>query len=326
MIENLVPGSIWSRQSRKGTTSSRVIAVSNQGLSEETLLNFPQQVVFVTDRQKVLTQDINTFLAQRVFEGIDEQTETLVAAILNPAILENYEDEDEEETIDFDAVDVSEDLNKMLAEAIKADGEDAPSEDVPAEKKRVQVADIIEAQALAEQHNTGISPSYGSFPVYRNPDFTLKIENHPLAEKLQDACVSYSEAPFHTGDTLHTIRFVLSADLSLSQIGDAFRVSNQDAIESFSIVNSYEQATNVSIDGYVGTFLETGINSRTYGVLYVTSVGDFRAPKEETISAEELQLAISQELQATSQPAPEVTLNVIQQVTLDQPAVSLNVI
>ncbi len=123
MIENnpqLIPGSVWLRE-RKGKQSfTTVIAVSNVGLKPEVLEEFPQQVVFLTDKFTVLTQGVETFCASRVFYSMDERVQYLAQEMLTPPSVEG----EEEDLIDFDNM---------------------PQEQPPSGDNTVEPAEVVEA-------------------------------------------------------------------------------------------------------------------------------------------------------------------------------------
>lgn len=77
---HLVTGSVWQRAKKKSL--STVLAVSNEGLQDSILTNYPQQVVFLTNNGKILTQDIDSFLASRTYVGTDDFIVSQVASIV----------------------------------------------------------------------------------------------------------------------------------------------------------------------------------------------------------------------------------------------------
>lgn len=233
MIETnpqLVPGSVWQRVRKDKTTFTTVLFVSNQGLSDAVLEQFPPQVVFLTDKLNVLTQDVGTFLASRTFHTIDMGTENLIQALLSPPE-EDLDDTDPTETIDKIVVD---------------DLEEHPG-------GGVVVADDSESDI---------------------PVFTPEFFN---GANLDAAFLSYTEAPFSTGDTLHVLRFALSQSLSLDQLKAAFDLSSPiPAIEKFTVDCNQEHPTVVEPNGFIQVFLEVTNDGNGVGVVYVTSLGDFR--------------------------------------------------
>lgn len=264
----LVPGSIWERAKKRGEpTQSRVLCVSNEDLQPPASESFPPQVIFVTDKLKVLTMPIEQFIANRTYRGIDDHMKALAEALVtSPDVL------DDDEEIDFDAVPLPDPV---------ADEEPTISV-VTAGKKRMQIADLLfgdEEPPVEQSTSTDLgvtTPAVPSeVPVAREVVFGLTLINGApqYAQLLQQSFVGYNEAPFHTGDTQHALKFQLGTQFDLSMLHNAFFAS-ADSVTSFSVVNSYE-TTDVTIDGYVDTFLsvERGIG---YGVVYVTSAGDFR--------------------------------------------------
>lgn len=115
--------------------------------------------------------------------------------------------------------------------------------------------------------------------------FDLNVGDHPLASLLDANLVSYMEEPYYNGDTLHILTFNLSNGLDLNAIGSAFKISDPNAISKFTLTSDYE-TTMVDIDSYVDTMLKVDRHSNnqnvsdSFGVLYILSSGDFRAPLE----------------------------------------------
>lgn len=105
----------------------------------------------------------------------------------------------------------------------------------------------------------------------------LNVGPHVFAEALQSNFIAYSESPFHTGDTLHTLKFALSSNLTLADIRKAFTVSDPNSIAKFE-VTSATGSFQVEVAGFVDVMLECV--GEDFGCLYVTSEGDFRAPPE----------------------------------------------
>lgn len=259
----LVPGSVWERARKKGApTQSRVVCVSNEDLQPPASENFPPQVIFVTDKLKVLTMPVEAFVASRTYVGIDEHIKALAEALVTAE--EVVDDEDE---IDFDAVPLP------VEEA-------APEIVVEAPKKRVQVADLlfgeeapVEAPVEKAVGNSVTAAQAISQAIDTPLGLTITRGATDLASRLQAAFVGYCESPFPTGDTQHALKFSL-ADLDLATIHHAFNPETADSVGAFSVTSSYE-ITNVIIDGYVDTFLNVS-NGEGFGMVYVTSAGDFR--------------------------------------------------
>lgn len=217
---NLVVGSIWAR----GSNASTVLAVSNEGLSPEVLENYPQQVVFLTSKFKVLTQPIEMFVSSRTYQGIDANIESLMAAV-------TAEPDPEADDVDIESIDLGDETD-------------------------VDESSVAEEEASEE-----------TIPVFEPPQFAgLNLDSHFL---------SYNESPYHTGDTLHVLRFALSNELSIAQLRSVFRVSSDNSIESF-VVDSVEERVSVDIYAFVQVFLEVGAGGDAVGCVYVLSQGDFR--------------------------------------------------
>lgn len=227
---HLVVGSVWARTTTNST--STVLAVSNQDLSQEVLEKFPQQVVFLTSKYKILTQDVDTFLRSRVYQGLDTNVISLMEALTTEP--EPEEDDD----VDIDSVDI-----KVVKDGFE------------------QIIASVEEDSEDGEDDNGI-------PVFEPAEFDgLALDAHFL---------SYSESPYHTGDTMHTLRFALDRDLSIDQLRSVFRVTSATAIESFEI-DSVEERVSVDIDAFVQVFLEVGAGGDAVGCVCVLSQGDYRA-------------------------------------------------
>jgi hypothetical protein len=279
---NLVPGSVWERARKKGASSiSRVLFVTNDELQPPQSDRFPPQVVFVSDKLKVLSMDVDSFVGNRTYIGIDDHFKALAeAAVTDPEVLE-----DEMDDIDFDAVEVPPEDTAPTTPAPITTTDTA---------KRVQVADMLfgtdeplavtgvngasspdqlTTQPPALVTATTLSPATQPF------GFSVLRGNVALAPLLAVAFAGYAESPFHTGDTQHELKFALGHSFSLADLHLAFKASNEDSVEEFVVASSYE-TTKVVIHSYVDTFLKIE-NGLAYGVVFVLSEGDFRGQEYE---------------------------------------------
>lgn len=245
MIETnpqLVPGSVWQRVRKGNATFTTVLFVSNSGLSEAVLEQFPAQVVFLSDKMNVLTQDVETFLSSRTFHTIDTGVENLLRALLSPP-----DEDDVDESIDNIQLD---DEPSILGEVVGDPDEGDDGIDMGDDSADVAI-------------------------------FTPQFFN---GFDLDSAFVSYTEAPFHTGDTLHILRFALSPQLTLDHLKAAFDLSGETpAIEMFVVDCNHEHPTTVNVAGFVQVFLEVGADGNGVGAVYVTSSGDYRSQPEPTV-------------------------------------------
>jgi hypothetical protein len=191
ILTMLVPGSVWER-TRKGNTSHvTVLTVSNGTLKEETLENFPQQVVFITERGEVMTQTIEFFVAKRNFVTVNTQFEAAVEALIQSANAEEPEIED------LDNIELpDEDQSKALEAFNESLGGKSDS-------------DIIEVDD----------------PVMVQP-FTLVDSDHELADLLSGDFVSYTESPWTDGQVLHALKFSLD-ELALEDLETVFVKEHQ---------------------------------------------------------------------------------------------------
>lgn len=229
---HLVVGSVWARTSNN--SSSTVLAVSNQDLSQEVLEKFPQQVVFLTSKYKILTQDIDTFLRNRVYQGLD----TTVISLMEALTTEPEPEEDDD--VDIDSVDI-----KVVKDGFE------------------QIIGGAEEESEDGEDDNGI-------PVFEPAEFDgLALDRHFL---------SYSEAPYHTGDTLHVLRFALDRELNIDQLRAIFRDSDQNTptIDQF-IIDSSEERVEVQVYAFVQVFMEVGAGGEGVAAVHLLSAGDFRA-------------------------------------------------
>jgi hypothetical protein len=246
---NLVPGSVWARTKKNGDVSHvTVLVVTNVGCSERVLEVNPHQVVFITEQLQILSMTPEQFLNGRVYTDID----TDVAATIQ-VLTSEQEDDDDDEEIDLDSIEVDEDTFAKMLGGTSVDEDDADSvED--------DDNDLIEEPVV----NT----------------LQLKVGPHPIAADLERTFVGYTEAPYHTGDTLHTLRFELDGTLSLNNISDAFYPKDPNAIQTFQVSTLYETA-KIEVHAYADTMLESSRAGDT-AVVYLISEGVFRDRAEDT--------------------------------------------
>jgi len=239
----LVPGSIWERTRRgKPSTYTTVLMVSNLELNPQLLDKFPQQVVFLSDSLKVLTQDVETFLATRTYYGSDAGIVNLIEALLSPNDQEPETDADDDE-------------DQALSGAPQDDAVDIDS---------IDVGDTQIQETLTDDA-----------PIFK-PSLWNGVD-------LNKAFRGYRESPYHTGDTLHTLRFELTGGVTLDALNRAFDYGNAEnsvaglVIDTFLVDCNQEYPTSVVPDGFVGVFLEIDGSANGHGIVCLTSSGDFRA-------------------------------------------------
>lgn len=104
---------------------------------------------------------------------------------------------------------------------------------------------------------------------------SLNIGPHPTKAALESSLIGYTESPYHTGDTLHTLEFLLDGELSLEDIQKAFTSSDPNSVQKFELSTDYG-TFQVDIDGVIGVMLKAS-NGFASGNLYITSAGDFRS-------------------------------------------------
>jgi len=254
----LVPGSVWTRETKNGNKDVTVLFITNQGLPPETLAKCPQQVVFLNDEGAVLSMKPEQFVAKRNFSTMNPEAEVILRHIV-----EGFDDEDEEgdDEIDLDSI--------QLPESSEGDA-DVSLETEPVAENFETTGNLlaVQAQQQAQMNNTS--------PVLQLQDGL----NAALVHLLTSRFVSYSEsvAPNGTGDTLHTMRFALSPELDLDMLNKAFGL--EGPITKFTI-NSAVAPTTVDIDGFFQVWLEVvapmgKFPSQSYGLVQLTSRGDFR--------------------------------------------------
>lgn len=244
---NLIPGSVWARTKKNGDVSySTVLCVTNQNCSERVLEVNPNQVVFLTEQLQILSMTPEQFLNGRVYADID----TDVAAAME--VLTTEQDDEDDEDIDLDSVEIDENAFTKLVGEI-AEGSDGDDQDTPDEP------DTREETPRVAQFNA----------------LKLNVGPHPIASDLESSFVGYSEAPYPTGDTMHTLRFALNGTLSLGNIADAFLLSDPNAIQTFEVTTNYE-VSKVEVSAYAHTLLESSLTEGDVAVVYLLTNGDFR--------------------------------------------------
>lgn len=253
-LSNLVSGSLWSRETKKnGQSISVVLFVTNEGLQEKVLEKFPQQVVFLTENNQILSMTVEEFTRARTFAGMSEKMASLLESIIVP-------DDEEEETGEIDSVEV--------------DG-------------KLFVTDDNGTEEESEEEEEQEQPTSSRTDLYAN------FGPHPKAQALADNLAVYSEAPMLPGgDTLHTLKFNIGDDLTLSDIRDAFRIDDPNSIQKFELTTSTQTFT-VDIAGFVNVMLES-YPYVDYGCLFVTTEGNFRdSSKVEDAASENSSIAVA---------------------------------
>lgn len=164
--ELLYPGSVWERSKNGDTTQCTVLFVSNEGLSESVQAAFPQQVVFLTHKRKVLTQTIDTFLNRREYVGTDEHVVRAVSSIL---------EEEEVDLIDDDQID---NVKVEDEDEDEGSGEDAKEseDDIP----------VFYPPTFNGVDLNAAFISYSEGPNFADPGNTL----HQLRFQLSDECTA----------------------------------------------------------------------------------------------------------------------------------------
>lgn len=240
---NLVSGSQWLRKKAKGYAVSTVLHVTNLGLKDSVLEEHPQQVVFLTEDLKVFSMTVDAFTRNRQYQGIDPLVESLVDQLLNPS-----------EEDDLDDADGFTDTIAQLAETQVDLDEDEADEDVDEDDTDDEAEDGEDVMSTLD----------------------LVVGAHPLAEKLETSLVSYTESPYHNGDTLHVLKFTNENGLTPAEVAGAFMISDPNAIQQFSVGSPYlEKPVVVDVDSYVSTFYEL-MPYETLIVVYLLSAGAIR--------------------------------------------------
>jgi hypothetical protein len=248
ILTTLIPGSVWRKETvKKGKTrvsESVVLAISNQDLSEALLERFPPQVVFITDRGQLLTQGVDTFVATRNYVTINEGVVAAMAQVQAQAFGEDDEVED------FDQV----------------------SLDQPAGGLTEAAAQLAETIGLEPSDSEDAAPNY---------PFQLTNTAHELNDVLVDSFVSYTEAPWATGEVMHTLKFGL-ADVALEDLEAVF-VKEQLPFQlvSWGTLVDLTSAKPVS----VGLAIQ---GSQAYGLVYLLT----EKPVSQDLLAEEHGLEI----------------------------------
>jgi hypothetical protein len=273
---NLIPGSIWNRQKKNGVAKNTVLLVTNEGCSEKILAAHPQQVVFLTESYQVLSMSVNDFLQGRVYAGL----EATVAATVE---LLTTEQEGPLDDVEIEDVAIESSLFDSMLETVETDDD---IEEVPTE---------VGADNL--------SATLG-----------LSVGAHSLAPALESSLIAYSEAPYHTGDTLHILRFTLDNGLTIKDVAQAFTLTDPNAIQSFEVKTNRE-ILNVVIDSYVDTMYEANAFEDCI-TLYVLSAGMYR---DNTPAVQEE----PEEVILHDDPVTEVAADAI--IDLNSPTITISV-
>ena len=155
-----------------------------------------------------------------------------------------------------------------IDEGVAALMAEVTSEPEPDEDDKVDIDAVDLGDETVDESSVEDEGEAETIPVFEPAQFAgLNLDAHFL---------SYSESPYHTGDTMHTLRFALDRDLSIDQLRSVFRVTSATAIESFEI-DSVEERVSVDIDAFVQVFLEVGAGGDAVGCVCVLSQGDYRA-------------------------------------------------
>ncbi len=251
---NLVAGSVWERQSKRGVKSSIVLMVTNQDLSPEVQAKNPVQVVFMTESHAVLSTDVETFIHRRTFTGMNPTLVSHLEAISDIAFDEDAEDDS---VLDIGAISVDESQFRSL----------------------VNAADTGET----EDDEDGDDDHDGAGELF------LNVGPHPFKDALESSFIGYREAPlFHTGDTLHTLSFMLDEQVTMQMIHAAFNPVDPNAIQKFEITVPVLGSFQIEHEGTAGVFLESN-GSFSVATLNLTTKADFRvdinSPVEEVVEA-----------------------------------------
>lgn len=258
----LVPGSVWRRETSKGPKHATVLFITNQGESEEVLAKNPMQVVFLTDVQEVKSMTPERFTKSRQFHTMDPHAETLINALLAPDL-----DEEDESDIDLDSI--------QLPENSEGDADVSLEDQGPATLEAQGQSFETVGNLLKAQSQT-LGSASGAPVLQLQPGLDAALSHLLLSQ-----FVSYSEcmSPHCNGDTLHTLRFLLSPELGLNTLSSAFGLTGP--ITEF-VINSAVEPTKVEIDGFLEVFMEViapmgSHPSQTFGLVQVTSQADIRA-------------------------------------------------
>ena len=241
-IELLTPGSQWSRKQKNGKESvSTVICVSNQTLKDEVLEKHPQQIVFLTHRKEVLTQTIDTYLANRNYVGQDES----MAAFYETWIVGDGPEKVAEVSVD--------DIDNITLPG-EEDDEDGAED-----------ADLTEVDSVFAESDDTLEDE-ATIPVFE-PAVFAGIE-------LDSAFVSYTEMPNpqDPGSTMHALRFVLDDQLTLAKLNTIFDQSRVDSLSSI-VIDSSAARINLTVTAAWPAFVEIDLTGSAVGIIYLGSQG-----------------------------------------------------
>ena len=240
---NLISGSIWARSKPNNESSYSMVLC----VTNEGL---PERVLEKNTQQVIF---------------VTEQGKVLSMGVEDFCAKRHYE------TFDVDAAAAFEALINLLK------GDDDSADDQPT------IDSVVADETLFAKDQPEPEPGASSEDEESASSLALNVGPHPLANILRKNLVLYTESPFYTGDTLHTLKFVLSDALSLASLREAFTISDPNAVQKFELVTATE-TFQVGIDAFVDVLLEAD-QWANYGCLYVTSQGDFRSPSEEVAVA-----------------------------------------
>ena len=247
-IEFLTPGSQWSRKQKNGKESvSTVICVSNQTLKDEVLEKHPQQIVFLTHRKEVLTQTIDTYLANRNYVGQDES----MAAFYETWIVGDGPEKVAEVSVD--------DIDNITLPGEENDKYDDGAED------GAEDADLPEVDSVFAESDDTLEDE-ATIPVFE-PAVFAGIE-------LDSAFVSYTEMPNpqDPGSTMHALRFVLDDQLTLAKLNTIFDQRRVDSLSSI-VIDSSAARINLTVTAAWPAFVEIDLTGSAVGIIYLGSQG-----------------------------------------------------
>lgn len=239
---NLTSGSVWERKSKRGVKTSVVLMVTNAGLTEEVLAENPQQVVFLTEAGAVLSATPEVFTARRTYIGMNNSITEAVTGLPQLA----FEDDDEED-VDIDSTEVDE------AQFAKV------------------VGDLVDVA-----NGEGDDEDDGDDDGEEDDNLFINVGPHPHKEALESSFIGYRESPFHTGDTLHTLSFMMDDEVTLQMVHSAFSTYDPNAIQKFEVTLPTMGTLQIEHEGMVGVFVEAN-GSYCVAHLNLTTKGDFRA-------------------------------------------------
>jgi hypothetical protein len=250
-------------------------------------------VVVLTESGKILNHEVTSFLKRREFVGTDNYVAARFAEILEGDDSDEDEDDGDEISIDNTEVGVDPAFAALLGNA--AGSAEGSEDNMDSDDSEV---------ALGDQ---GI-PAEDGIPVF------LPAEHDGLA--LNEHFLGYSSAPLiASGDTLHTLRFMLDSTLNIEQVEAVFdnKIISAPTLMDC-IIDSHAERLELIQYLYVGTFLEVDSMGNGVAAVYLRTnkeiPGQVEVPTKAAAAAPAVEKAPTHVIpQLSTSSAPNVVVN-----------------